>query len=209
MKRDFDKEAANWDSNEPRRKLAMDVVERIVVEIELDGSQRLMDFGAGTGLVSIGLKPYVGEVIAVDSSPGMLGVLKEKIERSGVTGVTTLLWDAGRDATPLPGADVIVSSMTLHHIDDVPGIAARFHEALAPGGWIGVADLDLEHGAFHSDPTGVAHEGFDREDLMKTFAAAGFHSLRTVDAHTLIKPAKSGELKSFTVFLLVGRKRPN
>lgn len=77
---------------------------------------------------------------------------------------------------------------------------------MAPGGYLCIADLDLDGGRFHEDNTGVFHFGFDREALRKTFIAAGFSNVRDVSAAEVEKPVAHGERKRFTVFLMTGRK---
>jgi len=55
--------------------------------------------------------------------------------------------------------------MTLHHIEEPARLLKRFYDLLLPGGILGIADLDMEDGAFHKDNTGVVHFGFERMQL--------------------------------------------
>jgi cyclopropane fatty-acyl-phospholipid synthase-like methyltransferase len=206
LKRDFDSEAKSWDQNEGRVKAAIAIADAMRERLELREHQTLMDFGTGTGLVALRLLSHVGRVVAVDTSKGMLEVLGRKIDEAGITNIVPMLWDEEQGRTELPKADVIVSAMTLHHIADIDSIAAMFFGALAPGGQIAIADLDLDGGEFHADPMGVEHNGFDREELKNKFVDAGFSSVQVTDAHTLRRTAKDGTEKEFTVFLLTGRK---
>jgi 2-polyprenyl-3-methyl-5-hydroxy-6-metoxy-1,4-benzoquinol methylase len=56
-KKDFDKEAAVWDAKPMRVKLALDVAEAIIREIKPTQDLTVMDFGCGTGLVTLRLAP--------------------------------------------------------------------------------------------------------------------------------------------------------
>ena len=194
MPRDFNIEAKTWDQNAGRVKVANSIADAMIKTLRLEKSQTLLDFGAGTGLVALRLLPCVAKVTAVDSSRGMLDALGEKLAANNIDGVELLLWDDARDEA-LPPADVIVSAMTMHHIADVAGVAKTFYAALSPGGQIAIADLAPDGGQFHSDNTGVEHEGFDERHLTSLFEAAGFHSLKVETACSFEKPAKDGALK--------------
>jgi hypothetical protein len=85
-------------------------------------------------------------------------------------------------------------------------VLKRFHAALHPGGSLCVADLDLEDGKFHEDRRGVFHDGFDRSVFKGAFQAAGFTDVRDRTAAEVTKPASDGTKRTFTVFLLTGRK---
>jgi len=204
--RDFDREAAFWDEEPGRVHLAEDVAEAIVREVPLDREMDCLDFGCGTGLLTLLLAPWVGTVTAVDSSPGMLAALNGKIVRLGWTGVKTRLADLDGGDSPGGPYHLAASSMTLHHIRDVPSLLLRVHAALHPGGWIAVADLDADEGRFHSDNQGVFHFGFERSSLAGDFAAAGFRSVRTVTAARVPKRTKEGDIREFTIFLMTGKK---
>ena len=88
----FDARAATWETP-PRVELARAVVAAIGRNVPLDPSLSVADYGAGTGLVSLGLAPQVGSVTAIDNSAGMLSQLREKLGGAGVANVTTLRHD--------------------------------------------------------------------------------------------------------------------
>ena len=67
-KRNFDSVAASWDANPVRVKLAHDVVRAIRETIPLRPDMDVLDFGCGTGLLSLGLLPMVHTITGVDSS---------------------------------------------------------------------------------------------------------------------------------------------
>jgi len=105
----------------------------------------------------------------------------------------------------LPGVyDLIVSSMTLHHIRHVDRLLAQLHQAISPGGRLCLADLDSDDGQFHSDNQGVFHFGFDRAGLRQAFAGAGFTNIQVITAAEMLKPARDGGLRRFTIFLITG-----
>ncbi len=206
-KRDFDKEAAAWDENPVRVKLVKDVSQAISRQIALSPDMEVLDFGCGTGLLSLQIQPRVRSVTGVDSSPGMLAQFDRKIAELGLRQVKTVLLDLDQ-GHPLPGRyDLIISNMTLHHIQRVEPLLAQFYNVLRPGGHLCLSDLDPEEGRFHGDNTGVFHFGFERAALRKAFSAAGFADVAATDAAEVVKPGADGKMNRFGVFLMTGRRR--
>jgi cyclopropane fatty-acyl-phospholipid synthase-like methyltransferase len=202
QERNFDKEAGNWDAEPRRVKLARDIVEAIKAEIKLDPGMDIMDFGCGTGLVGMLLRPQVRSLTCVDNSQGMLDVLKSKVAQTGIHGVTTRLVDVSKGGELTGSYDCIVSAMALHHIEDVAELARQFYKVLRTSGFVCIADLETEQGKFHEDHSGVFHHGFERAQLSGIFAEAGFADIRFRRAAEVEKP--SGK---FPVFLMVGSKK--
>ncbi len=203
-KRDFDKEAAAWDTPQ-RLRLAGDIFSALEREIPLSAGMDAVDFGCGTGLLALALAPRVKSVTGVDSSRGMLEVLDGKIERLGLTNARTRWMDLeGGDRLPGP-CHLLVSAMALHHVPDVAALLAAFRGALRPGGHLALADLEAEDGSFHGDNTGVFHFGFEREALRRLAAGAGFVDVRDRPASDIEKPGPDGRLRKYPVFLLAAR----
>lgn len=206
-KRDFDKEAAAWDENPARVRLANDVADAIARQVALRAEMEALDFGCGTGLLTLRLAPCVKAVTGVDSSQGMLDVLAAKTAKQNLSNVRTLRLDLDRgDVLPGP-CDLIVSSMTLHHIQRIDSLLGQFHEALFPAGCLCIADLDSDDGQFHSDNQGVFHAGFDRATLRRAFTDAGFERVRDTTAAEVTRPARDGKLRCFSIFLMTGDKK--
>jgi 2-polyprenyl-3-methyl-5-hydroxy-6-metoxy-1,4-benzoquinol methylase len=84
--------------------------------------------------------------------------------------------------------DGIISSMTLHHVDDLKTMFDKLYSMLKPGGFIALADLETEDGSFHSEDTGVFHFGFSRKELMNLATEAGFSQAEVNPASTVHKP---------------------
>ena len=80
-KRDFDQVAASWDQNPARLKLASDVAHAISQQAQLTPDMDVLDFGCGTGLLTLHLQPKVRSITGVDSSEGMLAVLRKRSHR--------------------------------------------------------------------------------------------------------------------------------
>jgi 2-polyprenyl-3-methyl-5-hydroxy-6-metoxy-1,4-benzoquinol methylase len=205
-KKDFDREAAQWDANPGRVKLANEVADAIIRESAPARDMDVLDFGCGTGLVTLRLQPLVRTILGVDSSRGMLGVLEGKIRAQGIPNARTRFVDFEKGGRIEGRFHLLVSSMTLHHVPDTAGLFKQWHELLLPGGLLCCADLDADDGSFHSDDTGVFHAGFDRKHLKKLLLSAGFHDIRDTTATTMIKDVEGKGKKEFSVFLIVAKQ---
>ena len=205
-RRDFNKDAESWDENPGRIKAANDIADSLLKEIPLTPAMRVLDFGCGTGLLTLRLCPLVGSVMGVDSSAGMLDVLRTKIFKSNTRNVQTRNLDLERGDELDGEYDLVVSSMTLHHIRDIETLLLKLYKVLASGGCLCIADLDLDNGKFHDDNTGVFHFGFDREMLRSAFSNTGLDGIRVFEAAEIKKPSQKGILRAFSVFWVIGFK---
>jgi tRNA (cmo5U34)-methyltransferase len=205
-RKDFDKEAAQWDANPGRVSLAHDVADAMIREARPAREMDVLDFGCGTGLVTLKLQPLVGSVTGMDSSRGMLKVLESKVSSQGLANVRTQFLDLEQGGKVEGRYHLIVSSMTLHHVPDPAGLIAQLAGALLPGGTLAVADLDAEDGSFHGDNTGVLHLGFDRARVRGLFEQAGLSAVCEVTAAVVAKDIEGKDRREFPVFLVLGTK---
>ncbi|MEI6306368.1 MAG: class I SAM-dependent methyltransferase [Deltaproteobacteria bacterium] len=207
-KRDFNAKAATWDEEPRRVQLARDITAAILLEIPLSPFMKALDYGCGSGLVTLGIQPYVQSIVGADSSHGMLDVLTRKIREQGLSNVSTRLIDL----TSMDGFDenfdLIVSSMTMHHVHNPKILISAFVKVLNPGGWLAIADLEAEDGSFHDDLTGVLHHGFEQKYLQEILTENGCVDVRIVRAAVIRKCLADGRERIYPVLLAVGRKKP-
>jgi 2-polyprenyl-3-methyl-5-hydroxy-6-metoxy-1,4-benzoquinol methylase len=206
-KRNFDSAAATWDGNPGRVKIAHDVARAIRETVTLKPEMDVLDFGCGTGLLTLQLQPQVRTITGIDSSQGMLDILETKIRTQGLKNVKTRLVDLDRGDVLDGQYDLVVSSMTLHHVPEIQPLIDRFAAVLKQKGLLAIADLDCDDGKFHDSGEGVFHAGFDRCVMLKYFERAGFMDVRNRTAAVVAKPAPDGGSRTFTVFLMTGRKQ--
>jgi cyclopropane fatty-acyl-phospholipid synthase-like methyltransferase len=195
----FANKSKSWDMNSQRVQNAKGIAELIVKNIKLDKSMELMDFGAGTGLLSYFVAPYVKKIVAVDNSPSMLLEFESKCDEFACE-TEVIEKDLSVDSLERT-FDGVISSMTIHHLEDIIALFEKLYSMIKDGGFIAIADLDSEDGSFHSNNAGVHHHGFDREALQLIAEDAGFKDVKFDLASTINKPHRS-----FTVFLLTAVK---
>lgn len=200
----FDNKARQWDENPVFRERGLKIAEAVRASVPLHPDMHALDYGCGTGLLSFPLKDALGSILMADSSAGMLDVVNEKIAAQGVTNMTTQQLDLMVDEPPRQRFDLIVTSMTLHHVPDTDRILGVFHDLLKPGGHLCVADLDKEDGSFHGIEVDV-HHGFDREDLTRRAARAGFVDVRFKTVFSIAKARETGT-REYPVFLMIARR---
>lgn len=199
----FDEIATSWDEQPQRVQLALAVAAEIRRQVPLSRDLEVLDFGCGTGLVTLALQPHVGKVTGVDTSAGMLEELRRKVLARQLPDVDTILLEPSAPLQLDKRFQLIVSSMALHHVADVGGLFLQFRELLVEGGRIALADLDREDGTFHEDPRGVCHLGFEREEILSLLSRSGFDGLVMTTA-TVARRAE----REYPVFLVTGRKAP-
>ncbi len=201
MSNPFDSHARTWDADAGRRRMADGILSAVRRRIPIRSNWTVLDYGAGTGLVSLALATVVRHVTAVDSSPGMLDVLAEKARTEGISNLETRRSDFQTDPPPSGPFQLVTSAMTLHHVRDLDTVLAVFFRLLAPGGYLAVADLDAEDGSFHGTAQQVEHYGFERDSFAHRLAAAGFENM---DVTTAVRVEKNN--RTYPVFLATARR---
>lgn len=204
MPTDFNEMARSYD-DDAKVERSRAIAAAMASAIPLDATMTALDYGAGTGLLAVEMARHVGRITLADSSEGMREVAAERIAaRPDAERFTLVHLDLAEEAAA-QAYDLVYSSLVLHHIDDTRGILRALFDALVPGGWLAVADLDHDHdNHFHPDDFG-GHTGFARHHLAADAVAAGFESPTFTTATTLTKP-KDGVEHTFEVFLMVARR---
>jgi 2-polyprenyl-3-methyl-5-hydroxy-6-metoxy-1,4-benzoquinol methylase len=195
----FNKRAQDWDADDMVSRLSSAIGLSILEHVPLHQQMDVMDFGAGTGLISSHVAPLVSKILAVDTSEEMLNKLVSKPEFHGkVEALQQNILDQPIDRK----FDLIMSAMAVHHVEDTNSLIKIFAEHLKPGAMIALADLDKEDGSFHpQEAEDVFHSGFEREDLQSILEKHGFEDINFVTAHTVRK-----EEREYPVFLVIARK---
>ncbi len=194
----FDKRAEGWDNGDIRVNGAKTIADAINAKITLKNEMDIMDFGVGTGLLGFEIATKVKKVYGVDTSTQMLAKLQEK--NTSELSIEPINQDIVKE--PLSQTfDGLVSSMTLHHVEDLKTFFDVIYKNINKNGFIAIADLETEDGTFHSDNTGVFHFGFKKEELCKIVQSCGFKDVMFENINSINKPHRD-----FGVFLLTATK---
>ncbi|MEJ5255713.1 MAG: class I SAM-dependent methyltransferase [Acidimicrobiales bacterium] len=197
----FDEQAATWDDDPAKVERAAAVAAALAAAVPLGPDTRVLEYGAGTGLVTQALRDQLGPVTLADTSEGMRAVMRSKIE-AGILPTDARVWSIDLATEPPPDEqfDLIVTVMTLHHIPDLAVVLERFAMLLTPGGYLCVVDLDHEDGSFHGEGFG-GHHGFHRSEIAEQLRAAGFASVELADCGELVRDGVP-----YSLFLATARR---
>jgi ubiquinone/menaquinone biosynthesis C-methylase UbiE len=117
--------------------------ERIIALAAPAAGERVLDVGAGTGLLSFPAAAAGAYVTAVDRSEAMCQRLRALVRERGAEGIEVLCADAA--ALPLAddSFDLAVSNYCLHHLDDAAKRVAlgELARVLRPGGRLVIGDM--------------------------------------------------------------------
>ena len=168
MKHDFNHKAETFDS--PKNIfLANLVCQAVEKQIDLLSNKEILDFGGGTGLLSLPLAKQAKSVILVDISEKMLEQARLKAEQQEIKNIQFLEQDLLKN--PLKQEfDFIVVSRVLHHMPDLDAALSLFHQHLRENGQLLIADFTK---------TEANHHGFDLAELEKQLIEHGFSSVHS------------------------------
>lgn len=104
---------------------------KLIAELSLQGTERVLDLGCGDGTLTAQLADLVpsGEVIGIDASHGMIDAAQRKSRRN----LTFLLMDIN-DMDFVEQFDVVFSNATLHWVKDHNVLLRNVNRALCVGG---------------------------------------------------------------------------
>ena len=199
----FNQAAKTWDENPGRVKFAQEIASQMQNVVKFNQEMTVLDYGCGTGIISLEICNLVKQVIGMDTSEQMLEVFGEKIKAKQNQNIELIKGEIIENHLIEDYQfDVILTSMTMHHVADIVNMLAKFKYLLKPNGTVLLADLDSEEGDFHSDDVEIKHRGFDREIIKEYLISLGFKHVEDLTAYTLHKKISDGREKEFTVFLI-------
>ena len=168
MKHDFNCKAETFDS--PKNIfLANLVCQSVEKQIDLLSDKEILDFGGGTGLLTLPLAKQVKSVTLVDISEKMLEQARLKAEQQDIKNIQFLEQDLLKN--PMEQEfDLIVVSRVLHHMPDLDEALSLFHQHLKEDGQLLLADFTK---------TEANHHGFDLAELEKQLIEHGFSSVHS------------------------------
>ncbi len=135
----WDRLAANYDNNtgSTYKEAYRDSIARI--KKLLKGSERVLEIGCGTGIVSLGIAPQAGSVTGVDISPEMIGRAKAKAVSENVQNATFEIFDGYSLPFNDGSFDVVLLFNILYIVKEPETLLAEARRLLKPGGILATA----------------------------------------------------------------------
>jgi ubiquinone/menaquinone biosynthesis C-methylase UbiE len=119
----------------------------------LDQTSTVVDLGAGTGRFALAAAPRFGRVTAVDVSPAMLAVLRQRAAAAGVANLECVQAGFLSYQHAGPPADAVYTRNALHQLPDFWKALAldRIGGLLRPGGVLRLHDLVYDFQPWEAD----------------------------------------------------------
>ena len=206
----FDDRALEWDKNPEFVERARLLSIEIKNFLNLSGNLSALDYGCGTGLLSRFLKNDFKKITLVDTSQGMINVLNERIKIEEIKNFEPYFLDLLTDKIPFGDEkfDVIYTSMTIHHVNDIKSIFEKFHSLLNQNSYLCIADLDKEDGDFHSpDMNFTGHFGFEKNEIENYLKNAGFEPVYYKIFLEMERTNFENVIKTYPVFVIIAKKK--
>lgn len=172
----FDERAKDWDKKQTSLEKTEGCIKHLKETLDFSKIKDILDYGCGTGLIAFELVDENNEVLGFDSSAGMVEEFNKKSLEKGLKNIKAQKHDISTDDLPTNKFDLIVISMSLHHIENLEVFFEKSYKALKNDGYICVNDLEKEDGTFHKkhNNAGVYHFGFTKEELENICSKIGF-----------------------------------
>lgn len=201
----FDSVARHWDENPERFERSKTIAKEIITRFSGNGLKRVLEYGAGTGILSFLLQDHFSEIVMMDSSKEMVKVMEEKVREAGLNHLKPLFGNLEEVEYRDGKFDVVYSLMVMHHVEQIELVLERFSGIVSEGGSLIIVDLFEEDGSFHNEDFN-GYLGFDPEKLKQKLEAAGFGSVSYHHCFTMRRPNLKGEIKDFPLFMMIANR---
>ena len=184
--------------------------ETVLERLPLDGNERVLDAGCGSGRVTERLAERLpdGRVVALDGSPAMVDAARQRLARFGDQ-VEYVVADLEKPL-PIEPVDAILSTATFHWVPDHDALFRNLAAVLRRGGRLvaqcggagNIASIQRVLATLGDGWLGDVH--FETpEDTTRRLEAAGFDEIRCwlIDEPTTFEPGEPLEAYLRTVVL--------
>jgi len=186
MSESWDDYAAEWNDNRDAILYSIKAFNSLTETINPKGLN-ILDFGCGTGLLTEKISPIADNIVALDSSKKMIGVLQSKNLPNITTVIDTLTENTINVNTALHNKfDLIVASSVLGFIPDYESTLSLLKSLLASDGiliqWDWLSSADNSDFGLSIEKTKSAHlrAGFNLTSVTTPFSLANSTGTQTV-----------------------------
>ncbi|MEF3254695.1 MAG: class I SAM-dependent methyltransferase [Deferribacterales bacterium] len=205
MENKFDLAAEFYDAKPEHRERAIKIAEEIIKNTPIGKNWIMADFGCGTGLLGFQFINIVKCIDMIDTSSKMLEKVNEKVEHLNLHNkISTLMMDIEKTDSTYYKYDLIVTSMSFHHIPDIISALSKLKNMIKNDRYLAIADLNEEDGTFHDDGITV-HNGINQDFLIKTATDIGL-KLHYKSVPYIIYKKRGEGMRGYPVFLHIYRR---
>ncbi len=97
-------------------------------------SDRVYEFGCGTGSTALRLAPHVGQIVATDISATMIRIAQEKADAGWCGNIEFRCAGVPADWSSMGSFDAVLGFNVLHLVQDRPALLNSIYAVLKPGG---------------------------------------------------------------------------
>ncbi|WP_261384280.1 class I SAM-dependent methyltransferase [Planococcus sp. CPCC 101016] len=137
--------------------------EQLLSRIPLKKTDNILDFGAGTGYMTIpAAKRVDGTVFALDIDPSMLKIISQKAAAEQLANIVAI--QGGSAALPVANAsiDIVIASLVLHEISPLTEVLNGIHKVLKQNGCLVVVEIEPQEHSAHKAPR-ISLSGMEQE----------------------------------------------
>lgn len=153
-------------------KVASDAIREYLVDTK---KKNAIDFGCGTGLVSMNLMNDFQSILFLDTSQNMINQVKQKISRFNIQNADTLCFDLEKDNLTDLHTDYIFMVQVLLHIKEFKSLLLKLYDILETGGHLIIIDFNRNN----EIASELVHVGFDQEMLKEIMLNIGYKNIQS------------------------------
>jgi 2-polyprenyl-3-methyl-5-hydroxy-6-metoxy-1,4-benzoquinol methylase len=182
---EWDAYADEWDTNEDVHTYSdqafQSLTEKVLPLVAELSKSKVLDFGSGTGLLTEKLATHCGQVVAVDTSPKMIGLLNKKVIQLRMENVVGLNIDINAETIKnCPDLnskfDLIVASSVCSFLPDYEATLRDLSTIMNAGAhfvqWDWMADMPVQRIRNAFKASGIAEQYIDQAFAMKSDGAS-------------------------------------
>jgi 2-polyprenyl-3-methyl-5-hydroxy-6-metoxy-1,4-benzoquinol methylase len=159
----------------------------------------VVDFGCGTGVLSVELARWARRVTAIDRSSVALEAARARAKRDGRSNIDFVEADLHQLPKNFAAKDLVVISQSLHHVERPEQVLAEAARVLKAGGRLVLLELMPHDEQWVKARLGHHHLGFEPATLVAAMTAAGFIDVQ-------LHPSARDGGSAFRAFLLTGTR---